>query len=64
VAWALDSAAAMERVQAALKEQGIILPIFKNYAGAPENGLLRASVFSTHVPGDIDRLLAALKAVV
>lgn len=64
VAWALDSAAAMEQVQAALKEKGIILPIFKNYAGAPENGLLRASVFSTHAPGDIDRLLEALKAIV
>lgn len=60
VAWSLGTAADMERVQAVLRENGIILPIFKNYAGAPEAGLLRASVFSTHAPGDIDRLLQEL----
>ena len=63
VAWALGSAGEMERVQAGLREKGIILPIFKNYAGAPEQGLLRASVFSTHTLGDLDRLLAELKAI-
>ena len=64
VAWSLGTAAEMERVQAALQQNGIILPIFKNYAGAPEAGLLRASVFSTHAPGDIDRLLEELGRVV
>lgn len=64
VAWSLGSAAEMERVQAALREKEIILPIFKNYAGAPEAGLLRASVFSTHGAGDINRLLAELRKLV
>jgi hypothetical protein len=40
--------------------QGIAVAYLK-YVGAPAGGVLRATVFSTHMPAHIDRLLGELK---
>lgn len=61
-AWTLDSAAAMKRVQELLWQRGIAVAYLK-YAGTPEGGILRATVFSTHTAGHIDRFLEGLKSV-
>ncbi len=61
-AWTLSPAAEMARVQEALLARGIALARL-SYAGAPEGGILRATVFSTHTGDQIDRLLGALKRV-
>lgn len=60
--WSLSPAAEMARVQAELSRRGIVLPRL-SYAGAPEGGVLRATVFSTHAPAHIDRLLEELKRI-
>ena len=62
LAWTLGSAAEMRRVQKALFERGIAVA-YLNYAGAPAGGVLRVTVFSTHTPAHIDRLIAALGRV-
>jgi 8-amino-7-oxononanoate synthase len=61
-AWSLSPAAEMARVQAILSERGIALPRL-SYAGAPDGGVLRATVFSTHKISHIDRLLEELKRI-
>jgi glycine C-acetyltransferase/8-amino-7-oxononanoate synthase len=63
VTWALKSAEEMKRVQRALMDKGIAVAYLK-YVGAPAGGVLRATIFSTHAPEQIDRLLAELKKVV
>ncbi len=59
-AWALTPAAEMARVQDALLSRGIAVARL-TYAGAPDGGILRATVFSTHTGDQIDRLLDELK---
>lgn len=59
-AWVLSPASEMTRVQDALLARGVALARL-SYAGAPEGGLLRATVFSTHTADQIDRLLDELK---
>ncbi len=63
VTWALKSAEDMKRVQAELFDRGIVVALSK-YVGAPAGGVLRASIFSEHTPGQIDRLLGELKRLV
>ena len=58
-----DEAEDMKRIQAALMAQGIAVAYLK-YVGAPSGGVLRATVFSTHTPAHIDRLLSELKRTV
>jgi 8-amino-7-oxononanoate synthase len=59
-AWSLGSADEMKRLQAALLERGVALA-YLHYAGTPSGGVLRATVFSTHTPAQIDRLLDEIK---
>jgi len=59
IAWTLGSAAEMKRVQRALLDRGIAVACLK-YAGAPAGGVLRVTIFSTHTPDDIDRLIDEL----
>jgi 7-keto-8-aminopelargonate synthetase-like enzyme len=59
-AWTLASAEEMRRVQNELFARGIAIACL-NYVGAPQGGLLRASIFSTHTDAHIDRLLTTLK---
>ena len=63
VTWTLKSADEMKRVQKALLDRGIALPYMK-YVGAPEGGVLRASIFSAHTDAHIDALLGELKKLV
>jgi glycine C-acetyltransferase/8-amino-7-oxononanoate synthase len=60
VTWTLKTAEEMKRIQAALLAEGIAVAYLK-YVGAPAGGVLRATVFSTHMPAHIDRLLGELK---
>jgi glycine C-acetyltransferase/8-amino-7-oxononanoate synthase len=60
VTWTLKTAEDMKRVQAALMAKGIAVAYLK-YVGAPSGGVLRATVFSTHTPAQIDHLLGELK---
>jgi len=62
IAWTLGPAAEMARVQKALFRRGIAVA-YLNYAGAPAGGVLRATIFSTHTPAHIDRLIAELGRV-
>ena len=59
-AWTLASAEEMRRVQNELVARGIAIACL-NYVGAPQGGVLRASIFSTHTDAHIDRLLTTLK---
>lgn len=61
-AWALAPASEMKRVQDALFDRGLALARLV-YAGSPSEGVLRATVFSTHTAAQIDRLLDELKRV-
>ncbi len=63
VAFALKTASDMERVHAELMNRGIVIQL-SHYVGVGPEGILRAVVFATHTPAQIDRLLAELKAVV
>lgn len=63
VTWTLKTAEEMKRVQRALMDKGIAVAYLK-YVGAPAGGVLRATIFSTHTPEQIDRLLAELKKAV
>ena len=61
-AWALPAAADMDRLHAELMRRDIAIQR-THYIGGGRHGLLRAVVFATHQPADIDRLLAELKTV-
>jgi 7-keto-8-aminopelargonate synthetase-like enzyme len=61
-AWALKSAQEMDRVHQGLMERGICIQR-AHYVGVETEGVLRVVVFATHTNEQIDRLLAALKAL-
>ena len=61
-AWALPAAADMDRVHAELMRRDIAIQRTR-YIGGGADGLLRAVVFATHEPAQIDRLLSELEAV-
>jgi len=63
VAFALKTAADMERVHAALMDRGVCIQL-SHYVGAGPAGVLRIVVFSTHTGDQIDRLLRTLQALV
>ena len=60
VTWVLKSPEAMKKVQKELFDRGIAVALLK-YVGAPEGGVLRASIFSEHTTEQIDRLLDEMK---
>jgi len=59
VAWSLESAERMRNVQKALLNRGTAVAYLK-YIGAPPEGVLRVTVFSTHTAEHIRRLLEEL----
>jgi 8-amino-7-oxononanoate synthase len=61
-AWSLRSAERMKKVQAALMRRGIAVAYLR-YVGAPAEGVLRVTVFSTHTAEHIRRLLEELEKV-
>jgi 8-amino-7-oxononanoate synthase len=63
VTWTLKSADEMKKVQRELLDKGIAVNYLK-YVGAPEGGVLRASIFSSHTDAQIDKLLEELKKLV
>jgi len=63
VSFALPKAEDMQRVHAALMDRGIVVQL-SHYVGAGPAGVLRMVTFATHSDEQIDRLLAALKAVI
>ena len=62
-AWTLGSAAQMDRVQKELMNRGICIQR-AYYPGAGAQGVLRAVVFSSHTPEQIDRLLGELSSLI
>lgn len=60
----IGGAADMKRIHEALKARGIMLPYFGAYSGLPPAGVLRFAIFATHTTGQLDELLAELRAVV
>jgi 7-keto-8-aminopelargonate synthetase-like enzyme len=56
----LRDAAAMQRVQQRLLDDGIAISYTRDYAGAGPEGLLRIAIFATHTPAMIERLAEAL----
>lgn len=63
VTWVMKSADEMKKVQKELLNKGIAVAYLK-YVGAPAGGVLRATIFSTHTPEQINRLLEELKKLV
>jgi 8-amino-7-oxononanoate synthase len=63
VTWVMKSADEMKKVQKELLDRGIAVAYLK-YVGAPAGGVLRATIFSTHSPQQINRLLEELKKLV
>ncbi len=59
VAWSMRTEKEMRDFQKALMRRGIALAYLK-YVGAPAAGVLRVSVFSSHTPAQIRRLLDEL----
>ena len=59
VAWSLKSAEKMRKCQKALLGQGIAIAYLR-YIGAPPEGVLRVTIFSTHTAEHIRRLLEEL----
>ena len=59
VAWSLKSAEKMKKVQQALLSRGIAIAYLR-YIGAPPQGVLRVTIFSTHQAEHIRRLLEEL----
>jgi 7-keto-8-aminopelargonate synthetase-like enzyme len=62
-AWTLKSGQDMDRVHDELMKRGICIQRTR-YVGAGAEGALRAVVFATHTPEQIQRLLAELKTLV
>ena len=62
-AWSHGSEGAMRGLQQELMRRGIAIAYLK-YAGAPRSGVLRVTVFSTHTPAQIRRLLGELARLV
>jgi 8-amino-7-oxononanoate synthase len=62
-AWRLASGDAMDHVHAELLKRGILIQRSR-YVGAGPNGALRAVVFSTHTPEQINHLISELKTLV
>jgi 7-keto-8-aminopelargonate synthetase-like enzyme len=62
-AFALDSAAEMQRAHHELMERGIAIQ-YSHYQGAGADGVLRVVVFSTHTEAQIARLIEELARVV
>jgi glycine C-acetyltransferase/8-amino-7-oxononanoate synthase len=62
-AWKLKTGGDMDRVQAELLRRGILIQRTR-YVGAGPDGALRAVVFSTHTPDQINHLLTELKTLV
>lgn len=60
VAWSLKSAKKMKKVQKELMNRGIAIAYLR-YIGAPPEGVLRLTIFSTHTPEHIRRLLEELE---
>jgi 8-amino-7-oxononanoate synthase len=61
-AWSLRTEKEMRGIQKDLMRRGVAVPYLK-YAGAPPTGVLRLTVFSTHTPGQIQKLIKELAAV-
>jgi 8-amino-7-oxononanoate synthase len=59
----VGDAAHMRRIHEGLKARGILVPYFGAYSGLPPEGVLRFAVFATHSREQIERLLAALAAL-
>jgi 8-amino-7-oxononanoate synthase len=59
VAWSLKSADKMKQLQQVMMSRGIAIPYIR-YIGAPPEGVLRVTVFSTHTAEHIRRLLEEL----
>jgi 7-keto-8-aminopelargonate synthetase-like enzyme len=62
-AWTLKSGEEMDRVHQKLMERGIAIQRTR-YVGAGPNGALRAVVFATHTPEQINHLLGEMKTLV
>lgn len=62
IAWSLGSEKKMARIQKELMRRGIAIAFLK-YAGAPAEGVLRVTIFSTHTAAQIQQLLEALARV-
>jgi len=59
VAWSLKSAEKMKKIQKTLMSRGIAIAYLR-YIGAPPDGVLRLTIFSTHQTEHIRRLLEEL----
>ncbi len=59
IAWSLGPERKMARVQQELMRRGIAIAYLK-YAGAPAEGVLRVTIFSTHTAAQIQRLVEEL----
>lgn len=53
----------LERIKAGLLEQGIAVPLVRNYSSTPAGGALRIAIFATHSSQQIDRLVAAISSL-
>ena len=62
VTWVMKSAGDMKKVQQELFDKGIAVAYMK-YVGAPESGVLRASIFSEHTIEQLDRLIDEMKRI-
>lgn len=62
IAWSLSSEKKMVRIQQELMKRGIAIAYLK-YAGAPAAGVLRVTIFSTHTPSQIKRLIKELAKI-
>jgi len=62
VTWIMKSAGDMKKIQMELFDRGIAVAYTK-YVGAPDSGVLRASIFSEHTPEQINRLLDEMKKI-
>ena len=62
VTWIMKSAGDMKKVQMELFNRGIAVA-YSKYVGAPDSGVLRASIFSEHTPEQINRLLDEMKRI-
>jgi len=62
IAWTLGSGKRMAGVQRELMKRGIAIAYLK-YAGAPAEGVLRVTIFSTHTAAQIRRLVEHLARI-